>query len=97
LCDEAIRRSRILVEVGTRQWSGCEPNPGICGAATRSYQGGKGVTVSGISDRGFEDELAAVLNGPLPPEVRNTVEELLTWRAVDADLRELLSRRNSIC
>jgi hypothetical protein len=48
------------------------------------------VTVSDSPDRGFEDELAAALSDPRPPEVRNTVEELLTWRAVDADLAELL-------
>jgi hypothetical protein len=55
------------------------------------------VTVSGSPDHGFEDELAAALSDLLPPQVRNTVEELLTWRAVDADLRELLRRSHSIC
>jgi hypothetical protein len=47
--------------------------------------------VSGSPDRSFEEELAAALGDPLPPDVLNTVEELLTWRTVDAELAELLS------
>jgi hypothetical protein len=51
----------------------------------------EGVTVSDSRDRRLEEELTAALSDPLPPDVLNTVEELLTWRTVDAELAELLS------
>jgi hypothetical protein len=50
-----------------------------------------GVMVDSSTDREIEAELAAALSDPLPTSVLDAIDELFTWRTVDAELAELLT------